>query len=87
MLAQIARGVGRKPSLPTDLVSRHVTQHEGFKDALRALACLKHPEEEHKDVDEPLRDLFFNYILISPELEGVREMAWLEAKVRTLSPF
>lgn len=55
--------------------------HKGFKDALRALTCLKHPEAEHKDGDEPLRDLFFNYILISPDLEGVREMAWLQAKV------
>lgn len=52
---------------------------------MRALACLKHPEAEHdKDADEPLRDLFFNYLLISPDLEGVREMAWLQAKVGKL---
>lgn len=46
-----------------------------------ALTLLRHPEVEHKGDEKPLRDLVFNYLLVQPELEGVRAMAWLQAKV------
>lgn len=54
----------------------------GFRDALDALALLRDPEAEQKGSRmEGLRDLVFNHLLVRPELEGVREMAWLQAKV------
>lgn len=42
---------------------------------------LRQPELEHKGKKEGLRDLVFNHLLVRPELERVREMAWLQAKV------
>lgn len=43
---------------------------------------MKHPDLEHKGKqDEGLRDLVFNHVLVRPELERVRETAWLQAKV------
>lgn len=54
----------------------------GFRDALDALVLLRDPDLEHKGNKlEGLRDLVFNHLLVRPELEGVREMAWLHAKV------
>lgn len=54
---------------------------EGFKDALVALTVMKHPELEHKAASDLLRGLVFDYMLVRPELEGVRDRAWLQAKV------
>lgn len=51
-----------------------------------ALVFLKHPEQEQKGDEETLRDLMFNFLLVRPELERVRDMAWLQAKVRSLWP-
>ncbi|CAM9398531.1 unnamed protein product [Ectocarpus fasciculatus] len=69
------------------VVMKHVLDQDlrmdlaGFKDALSALVILRNPELEHKKSQvEGLRDLVFNHVLIRPELEGVREMAWLQAK-------
>lgn len=46
------------------------------------LVLLRQPEMEQKGKqDEGLRDLVFNHLLVRPELERVREMAWLQAKV------
>lgn len=58
---------------------------QGFKDALVALAALKNPEMEPKGAEGALRDLVFNFMLVRPELERVKEMAWLHAKVRGLT--
>ncbi|CBJ48596.1 conserved unknown protein [Ectocarpus siliculosus] len=69
------------------VVMKHVLDQDlrmdlaGFKDALSALVILRNPElEQRKSQVEGLRDLVFNHVLIRPELEGVREMAWLQAK-------
>ncbi|CAN0522178.1 unnamed protein product, partial [Ectocarpus sp. 8 AP-2014] len=69
------------------VVMKHVLDQDlrmdlaGFNDALSALVILRNPELEHKKSQvEGLRDLVFNHVLIRPELEGVREMAWLQAK-------
>ncbi|CAM9142413.1 unnamed protein product, partial [Hapterophycus canaliculatus] len=69
------------------VVMKHVLDQDlrmdltGFKDALDALVLLRDPELEHKGSrTEGLRDLVFNHLLVRPELEGVREMAWLQAK-------
>lgn len=44
---------------------------------------LRQPELEQKKgkQEEGLRDLVFNHLLVRPELERVRETAWLQAKV------
>lgn len=58
----------------------------GFKEALTALVLLRRPELEQRGKQgEGLRDLVFNHLLVRPELEGVRETAWLQAKVCTPS--
>ncbi|CAM9675644.1 unnamed protein product, partial [Scytosiphon promiscuus] len=69
------------------VVMKHVLDQDlrmdltGFKDALDALVLLREPELEQKGSRmEGLRDLVFNHLLVRPELEGVREMAWLQAK-------
>lgn len=54
----------------------------GFKDALTALVVMKHPELENQPGVSILPDLVFDYMLVRPELEGVRDMAWLQAKVQ-----
>ncbi|CAM9624757.1 unnamed protein product [Ectocarpus sp. 6 AP-2014] len=93
--AAAAIGVGEAAAgAPVDSVRNHqqvVMKHvldqdlrmdlAGFKDALSALVILRTPElEQKKSQVEGLRDLVFNHVLIRPELEGVREMAWLQAK-------
>lgn len=65
------------PHFPFTFLSRS----SGFKDALIALTVLKHPELEQQGGEAPLQDLVFNHLLVQPELEGVRDMAWLQAKV------
>lgn len=59
---------------------------KGFKDALNALVVMRHPELEHngkqeQEKEKGMRDLVFNHLLVRPELERVRAMAWLQAKV------
>ncbi|CAM9833140.1 unnamed protein product, partial [Ectocarpus sp. 12 AP-2014] len=93
--AAAATGVGAAAAgAPVDSVRNHqqvVMKHvldqdlrmdlAGFKDALSALVILRNPElEQERSQVEGLRDLVFNHVLIRPELEGVREMAWLQAK-------
>eukprot|EP00752_Nemacystus_decipiens_P013301 g11781.t1 len=88
---RLERGADTRPeNTPVGLgLSRGIRSQElgmllrRFKEALTALVLLKQPELEHKGKqDEGLRDLVFNHVLVRPELERVRETAWLQAKVR-----
>ena len=72
------------PSAP----ARRRRKQKGFKDALNALVIMRQPELEHNGKkDMGLRDLVFNHLLVRPELERVREMAWLQAKVLNTPQF
>lgn len=57
---------------------------QGFKDALLALALLKRQEMEHQGA-HALQDLVLSFLMVRPEFEDVRNMAWLLAKANTLN--